>query len=110
ETHAAKERSVQQWLDARRSGNPDREAAARAEMAGWQEQTESVRAEARAALAAADAELKASDSDYVFITFVLDYLPKGLVGLLIAVIFCAALSSTASELNALGSTTTVDFR
>ncbi len=50
-----------------------------------------------------------NDKDYVFISFVLGYLPKGLVGLLLAVIFCAAMSSTSSELNALASTTTVDI-
>jgi len=54
-----------------------------------------------------DAETK--DSDYVFITFIMDYLPKGIIGLLIAVIFSAAMSSTAGELNALASTTVVDF-
>ena len=43
--------------------------------------------------------------DYVFLHFILNYLPKGLVGLLIAVIICAAMSSTASELNALAATT-----
>ena len=50
-----------------------------------------------------------NDKDYVFISFVLEYLPKGLVGLLLAVILSAAMSSTASELNALAATTTVDF-
>ena len=54
-----------------------------------------------------DAETK--DADYVFLGFVLRYVPSGLVGLLIAVILCAAMSSTASELAALGSTTTVDL-
>lgn len=54
-----------------------------------------------------DAETK--DTDYVFIRFVMDYLPKGIVGLLLAVIFSAAMSSTASELNALASTATVDI-
>ena len=49
------------------------------------------------------------DSDYVFITFVLHYLPHGVVGLLIAVILCATMSTTAATLNALGSTTVVDF-
>lgn len=49
------------------------------------------------------------DSDYVFISFILKYLPHGIIGLLIAVIFSAAMSSTAGELNALGSTTTIDF-
>jgi Na+/proline symporter len=49
------------------------------------------------------------DTDYVFIRFVLGELPAGLVGLLIAVILMAAMSSTASELNALGTTTVIDF-
>jgi Na+/proline symporter len=49
------------------------------------------------------------DTDYVFITFVMTYFPHGLVGLLLAVIFSAAMSSTASELNALGSTSTIDL-
>ncbi len=54
-------------------------------------------------------DVDAKDSDYVFITFVMNYLPHGLIGLLIAVIFSAAMSSTSSELNALASTTTIDF-
>ena len=52
---------------------------------------------------------KTSDSDYVFITFILDYLPHGLIGLLVAAFFAAALSAKAAELNALASTTTIDF-
>ncbi|MCS6905285.1 MAG: sodium:solute symporter [Bacteroidia bacterium] len=52
---------------------------------------------------------KTRDIDYVFLHFVLHYLPQGLVGLIIAVILSAAMSSTASELNALASTTTIDF-
>lgn len=52
---------------------------------------------------------ESNDRDYVFIRFVLDFLPKGIIGLLIATIVCAGMSSTASELNALASTTTVDF-
>lgn len=49
------------------------------------------------------------DTDYVFITFVLNYLPKGLVGLLLAVIISAAMSSTAGEVSALATTTYVDY-
>ena len=54
-------------------------------------------------------EIETNDKDYVFITFILTYLPKGLIGLLLAMIFSAAMSSTASELNALGATTSVDL-
>jgi len=54
-------------------------------------------------------KIETKDEDYVFITFVTKHLPVGLVGLLLAVIFSAAMSSIASELNALASCTTVDF-
>src|SRR5210317_568347 len=49
------------------------------------------------------------DTDYVFITFVLNFLPKGLIGLLLAVIISAAMSSTAGEVSALATTTYVDY-
>ena len=54
-------------------------------------------------------KIETNDKDYVFIHFILNNLPKGLIGLLLAVILSAAMSSTASELNALGSTTTMDL-
>tara|TARA_S200000501_G_scaffold167324_1_gene157677 strand:- start:142 stop:1791 length:1650 start_codon:yes stop_codon:yes gene_type:complete len=54
-------------------------------------------------------EQETNDKDYVFISFILNNLPSGLIGLLIAVIFSAAMSSTASELNALATTTTIDL-
>ncbi len=54
-------------------------------------------------------KLETKDADYVFITFVMNYLPTGLIGLLLAVIFSAAMSSTASELNALSTTTVIDI-
>ncbi len=53
--------------------------------------------------------IEENDKDYVFLHFILNYLPRGLIGLLIAVIICAAMSSTASELNALAATTTIDL-
>ena len=54
-------------------------------------------------------KIETNDKDYVFISYILKYLPKGLIGLLIAVIICASMSSTASELNALASTTVIDI-
>ena len=50
-----------------------------------------------------------SDGDYIFLSFIMGYLPIGLVGLLLAMIFSAAMSSTSSELSALGSVTAMDF-
>ncbi|MEM9888610.1 MAG: sodium:solute symporter [Bacteroidota bacterium] len=56
-----------------------------------------------------DPNAKIKDDDYVFITFVTQYLPLGLIGLLLAVIFSAAMSSTSSELSAVATTTVVDL-
>jgi Na+/proline symporter len=68
-----------------------------------------IRDETKKVLERAGANPKSKDSDYVFITFVLQHLPHGVVGLLVAVIFCATMSATSAVLNALGSTTAVDF-
>jgi len=54
-------------------------------------------------------KIESNDKDYVFIHFILNNLPRGLIGLLLAVILSAAMSSTASELNALASTTAMDL-
>ncbi|QWX84912.1 sodium:solute symporter [Cellulophaga sp. HaHaR_3_176] len=64
---------------------------------------------ARAVIKQADSGAETNDKDYVFIHFILNYLPKGLIGLLLAVILSAAMSSTASELNALGTITSLDL-
>ena len=57
----------------------------------------------------ARSSVETNDLDYIFIFFILNYLPKGLIGLLLAVILSAAMSSTASELNALSTTTVIDL-
>lgn len=60
-------------------------------------------------IAKANPDAETNDKDYVFIYFILNNLPRGLIGLLLAVILSAAMSSTASELNALASTTAIDL-
>jgi SSS family solute:Na+ symporter len=72
-------------------------------------QEETNRASARTLIEKADSGIETNDKDFVFIHFILHHLPKGLIGLLLAVILSAAMSSTASELNALSSTTTIDI-
>ena len=67
------------------------------------------REEARSLIKKANASAETNDKDYVFIHFILTNLPKGIIGLLLAVILSAAMSSTASELNALASTTVIDL-
>ena len=56
-----------------------------------------------------DPKTETNDKDFVFLHFILTYLPHGLIGLLIAVMLAAAMSSSAAELNALGTTTAVDW-
>lgn len=56
-----------------------------------------------------DSKAETNDKDYVFIYFILNYLPSGLIGLLLAVILSAAMSSSASGLTALASTTAIDI-
>ena len=68
-----------------------------------------IRSEAKNLIKTAAPEIEVNDKDYVFISFILKYLPQGLIGLLLAVILSAAMSSTASELNALAATTVVDL-
>jgi SSS family transporter len=67
------------------------------------------RVAAKALIKKADKNAETNDKDYVFIHFILNNLPKGLIGLLLAVILSAAMSSTASELNALGTITALDL-
>lgn len=74
-----------------------------------QKQQDSLRNNYKEAMLLADKKFEKKDSDYIFLTFILNYLPHGLIGLLLAVIFSAAMSSTAGELNALASTTTIDY-
>ncbi len=78
-------------------------------IAKFEEIDKGLRAEAKELIKKASDTVESNDKDYVFIHFILNNLPKGLIGLLLAVILSAAMSSTASELNALGATTSIDL-
>lgn len=110
ELHADKQVKIRAWVAARDSGDPSAEMAARTALVTAQKASEATRKEARATLERASPDAKKTrDSDYVFITFILTQLPHGVIGLLIAVMFASALSSKAGELNALGTTSTIDI-
>ena len=68
-----------------------------------------LRAEAKVLIEKNLPEVESNDKDYVFLRFIMDYLPHGFIGLLITTIIAAGMSATASGLNALGATTTVDI-
>ncbi|HMI08345.1 MAG TPA: sodium:solute symporter [Flavobacterium sp.] len=81
----------------------------RKELVALSSKENDLRDEARELISKADGKAETNDKDYVFIHFILNYLPKGLIGLLLAVILSAAMSSTASGINALASTTAIDI-
>ncbi|WP_430613327.1 sodium:solute symporter [Flavobacterium sp. JP2137] len=68
-----------------------------------------LREQAKEIILKANPKAEVNDKDYVFIYFIVNYLPKGLIGLLLAVILCAAMAASASELNALAATTAIDL-
>lgn len=92
-----------------KNGQPGEVQQAREELNSLHREELAIRDQADQLIHSVNDELDTEDSDYVFITYVLNYLPIGLIGLLLAVIFSAAMSSTASELNALATTTVVDI-
>lgn len=68
-----------------------------------------IRTSVKSLLKKVNPKAEVKDTDYVFISFVMQYMPTGIIGLLLAVILCASMSSSASELNALGSTSLIDL-
>jgi len=73
------------------------------------EQTKTVRKEVTDLMLKNDKGADINDNNYIFLSFVTKYLPKGLIGLLIAIIFLASMGSTASALNSLASTSVIDI-
>jgi Na+/proline symporter len=109
EAHVLKNAEVEKLVAAVQSGNQAQIDVARRGVQEANSQAEKLRAEATALLKKNDAGANTNDTNYVFLRFVMQYLPVGLVGLLIAIIFLAAMGSTASGLNSLASTTVIDI-
>jgi Na+/proline symporter len=91
------------------SASPDQRDLAMTRLHDLEAEARALRDRTKTVLVQAGVDPKSKESDYVFITFILQQMPHGIVGLLIAVILCATMSATAAALNALGTTTAVDF-
>ncbi|GHG66639.1 sodium:solute symporter [Comamonas sp. JC664] len=104
-----KRAEVERYLAAVDAGDAVAGETSRSLLQSAEQEASAVRKAAKAMVVRALPGAETKDSDYIFITFVKRWLPSGLFGLLIAVIMAAAMGSIASELNALGATTTVDF-
>ena len=105
----AKREAVEAFVNARESGNFMAQEEAVSSMKTQAALMAEQEATFKSLLKQTEPKARERDGDYIFITFVMRYLPVGLVGLLLAVIFSAAMSSTASEINALATATVVDF-
>ena len=92
------------WIEAHRQGLPTDNEQLENHLAQDTELRAAYRAEVKANLPGAEP----NDKDYIFIRWVMDHLPTGIVGLLLAMIFCAGMGSTSSQLSALGTTAVVD--
>ncbi len=104
-----KRASVDQLVDAIHADDENRITSISQDVKAIAKQETTIRDSVKATIAKAIPGAKTQDRDYIFLNFVLNNLPNGIIGLLLAVMFSAAMSSMAGELNALASTTTVDI-
>jgi Na+/proline symporter len=101
--------SYLQLLEAIDQKDETQETSIRENLKELKTEQSAIRDEVKELIVTNDPLAETRDTDYIFMRFVMDNLPEGVIGLLFAVIFAAAMSSSASELNALGSTSTVDL-
>ncbi|GAA4305562.1 sodium:solute symporter family transporter [Compostibacter hankyongensis] len=104
-----KKEEVQQMIGALHRGDEAAVTGMQRQLGASRDREAQLRADAQHVIKQADPAADTNDTNYIFLYFVLDKLPAGLVGLLIAIIFLAAWGSIAAALNSLSSTTIVDF-
>jgi Na+/proline symporter len=104
-----KRAGIYEMISANREHNAEKLQEAKSRVQGFIAEDQSLRKETEKLVKANTPSAETKDTDYVFITFVMNHLPVGIIGLLIAVIFAAAMSSIAAEINALATTTVVDI-
>jgi solute:Na+ symporter, SSS family len=109
EVYAKKRGAVDQLLEAIHGEDARAVTSASDAVKAYQAEESDLRNNVKATIAKAVPNAKTQDTDYIFLNFVLSNLPHGIIGLLLAVMFSAAMSSMAGELNALASTTSVDI-
>jgi Na+/proline symporter len=100
--------AAKDFIDAKKSGNASAIIGTQGKLIAASKETETIRAEGLSVLKANDPSVDLNDTNYIFLTFVMKYLPLGLVGLIFACIFAASMSSTSGELSALATCSIVD--
>ena len=109
DVHVNRQQYVLGLVDALDADDQTKVAEMRTALQASKAQEKVVKDSAVSLIAANNILADKNDSNYIFLSFVTKYLPHGLIGLLIAIIFLAAMGSTASGLNSLASTFIVDF-
>ena len=104
-----KKQVLTEFQQARQAQDPARAETAIIQLQTLEKQHTELRSQSRTLLQNAGVKGDGNDKDYIFINFVLSHIPKGLVGLMLAMIFCASWSTTASELSALSATSVSDI-
>ncbi len=107
--YSHKKEAVDQLVEAIHAEDDEAIVKSREEVLIWQESEKQLRTSVKEKIGEALPLAKTQDRDYIFLNFVLNNLPHGVIGLLLAVMFLAAMSSMAGELSALSSTTAVDI-
>jgi len=108
EVFKERQQAVDGLMGALRGGNDSRIAEAQAQLNATDDQGRAIREQAVEVIQQNNPAADTNDTNYIFLTFVTSYLPAGLVGLLIAVVFSASMGSIAGAFNSLTSTTIVD--
>ncbi|MFA5619057.1 MAG: sodium:solute symporter [Weeksellaceae bacterium] len=91
------------------NATPEQQIGLKTQLIAANQKDRELRTQAQEVIKKAAPSVETNDKDYVFIHFVLNHLPRGVIGLILAMALSAAMSSTSSELNALGTTTTIDL-
>jgi len=104
-----KQKQIRQMLGAIDEGNPEQIKKETDEVLNKQQEASLVRGKAIDLIKEANPDADTSDTNYIFISYIVNFLPVGLIGLILAAILSASMSSTSAELNALASTTVIDI-
>ncbi len=107
--HTEKQQGIRNMLDALHGDNPAQLESSRQELMKMRQSELGIRENAKSVIAQANPDADINDTNYIFLSFVINFLPVGLVGLILAAILSASMSSTSAELNALASTSVVDI-
>ncbi len=105
----ARARAAREYVEARRSQSSAAIAAAETALQHEESAVRAVRGEAISLIRGNSSSSDTNDTNYIFLSFVVNHLPVGVIGIVLAVVFAAAMSSSSAELNALSSTTVVDI-